>query len=321
MSLLTRYKPYSVFLNTAGSVDAWINQIQSTNIAPGISLFAETSGSEVDTQFVASKQIFPSIAISNTDLSALGTVGFNGVFISPGSGTPGATIYARQVPIGGLPAAIGSSDHITCVVSDGLLVPQSVRASNNSVAQLSMMLHATLGTTATYSNATPLVYTTAQTISSGQTATSNIYTGGPIKFTISGGSSYLNAGIINQSVDFAIKVNVESTNSNVYPGFVSIDARSTTMEFTTKDAGLIATIGDGVSVSAFAEYFTNVAQNGQRVAPSTDTHVSIAGTAGMLTPTALTLSHASTGESQFRYTPSFSTQLITISVAATIPTS
>lgn len=316
-----RFLPYGVNINTALGATGWINQIESTIINAGVSLFEETTGSEVDRQYVAEKELSPTVAIVTSDLTALTTIGYSGLFISPGSGTPGVTLFARQLPLGSLPTAIGTSAHISCTVSDGIIVPVSISCGNNDVAKLNFELHATLGTTATYSGATPLVYANSQAITSGSAATANVFTGGPAKFTVSGGSSFLVQGVSMSAVQFGITVNKEHTDSEVYASHVSIIARMSKMEFTIKDPTLAATIGDGVSVSAFAGYFRNVASAGQRVAPATTSHAKISGTAGMVTPGTLNLSHKRTGEMSFIYTPTFSTQQLTLSTAAAIPTS
>ncbi len=43
MGLANRFLPHSVFLNTAGGVDAWINQIESTANNGGVTLYEETT--------------------------------------------------------------------------------------------------------------------------------------------------------------------------------------------------------------------------------------------------------------------------------------
>ena len=317
----TRFIPHGVNVNCV-AVQAWINQIESTAVDGGIQLFEETTGSEVATQYVASKSIEPKIQIATSDLTALTTVPFAGLYINPASGTPGVIVYGRALPEGSLPAAIGSSAHITCTVSDGMLIPVSIASTNNEVAKLNLSLEAVLGQTATYSSATPLLWATGATISSGSAATTNIYTGGPVKFT-SNSTSYLCQGVAMSSVQFGIKLLKESTDSQTYPTQIAIIEQKPKFEFTTKDPTIIATIADGIAVSAFAGYFRNVSQNGQRVAPATATHAKISGTAGMITPGTLNLSHKRAGEASFIYTPSFdgTNAIIVVSTTAAIPTS
>lgn len=318
--LTTRIIPHAVHLITAGSVDQWINQIEAMTPESQVALFEETSGSETDRAFVAAKEILPTLPIITTDLTILSTVGFAGVYISPGSGTPGLVAYGRELPQGGLPTAIGTGNHISLTISDGLIVPVRIQAGHNTLAKLSLMAHAILGSSGS-SGATPFVWASAQTITSGAGGTANEYCAGPVKWTVSGGSSQLLQGIKQSSVDFGIGVMVDGSDSEVYSSHVSIPSRMSRFEFSTADAKQIAAIGDGIAVSAFAAYFRNIAADAQRTGPATTSHIKISSTAGMITPGSVNLTHKRGGETQFIFTPRFNTALLTISVAAAIPTS
>lgn len=319
MSLVTRFIPYSVKIATPG-VAVWINQIESTTPNGGVVLFEESSGSETDRQYVAAKEIKPTLALVTSDLSVLTTIGFAGIPISSGGGNPGVLMFGRALTGGALPTAIGSSAHLQMACSDGILIPTGIRAGHNTVAKLSMMLHAVLGTSGT-SGATPFVFTTAQTIPAGQTPTSNIYCAGPVKWTVSGGSSQLCQGIGNIDVQFGIQTIIEGSDSEVYPSMSGIIARDPRIEFTTADAAVMAAIGDGISISAFSAYFRQVNQNGQRVAIGTATHASVSGTEGMITPGSLGLTHKQAGHASFIFTPTLNTNILTVSATATIPAS
>jgi len=313
-----RFLPHSVNLP---SVTLFLNQVQTATDDPGVELFKESGGSEVDTQFVATKQIKTTFGIVTTDVSALATIGFNGLSVTNKAG--GVTIYGREVPAGGLPAAIGSTVHMTLVATDALLVPESLSAANNAIAQLGIKVYPYLGTGGS-SSATPVVAATSQTIAGGAGLTANLYTGGPVKWTVAGGSAQLLAGIMQSRVNFGLGVLQESSDSDVYLSHVSITNRAPTFDFTTADVEQIAAIGDGIAVSAFAMYFTNVAGNGQRVAKATTSHVAISSTGGMITPANLRLTHKQPGETGFQFTPSTdgtTAALITISTTSAIPTS
>ena len=322
--LPVRFAPYSVLVNTAGDTDLWINQIQSTDVDQNITLFEESGGSQTDREFVAQKEIAPTIAIDTTDLSTLATVGMLGVSITAGADTPGVVIYAREVPNQSLPASISSAVHITVAVSDGLLVPVNLTASNNSAARLSMMLHAILGS-GDDSGATPLVETDDVEIASGAGGTVNIYTVGVVKFTPSSGTNSGTArlveGIMSQSVNFGITIGKESSDGEAHVTYIRIKKRYPVLEFTTNDVELITEIGEGVSVSSFASFFRAVDQNGQRVDNGTSSHVSITGTAGLLNPKKGALKYDASGNAVFEFVPSLNTNLLTISSSATIPTS
>ena len=322
--LPVRFSPHSVLINTAGGTNAWINQIQSTSVDQNITLFEESGGSQTDREFVAEKEIAPTIPIETTDLSMLGTIGMLGVNLTAGSTTPGAVIYAREVPNQSLPAATTSAVHISMAVSDGLIVPVNLSASNNSTAKLSLMCHATLGT-GTYSGATPVVSTNDVQITSGAGATVNIYTGGVVKFTPSSGANSgtprLVLGVLSQTVGFGIGVKKETSDGDAHVTYVCIARRYPTMDFTTNDVELATEIGEGVSISSFAEFFTAVSQNGQRVAKATTSHVSITGTAGMLLPTKVDERFGKSATGAFKFVPSLNTNILTISTSAAIPTS
>lgn len=320
MSLATRFLPEAVNVATSGGLSLWVNQIRQTTNDGGVALFEESNGSETDREFVAAKEIRPTVSFSTSDLTVLSSIGFGGASIASGSASAGVTLYGHAISGGALPSPGSSSLHLAMAISDGVMVPTSLRAGHNTVAELGITIHAVKGTSGS-SGATPIVVTASQTIPSGRAQTANIYTVGPVKYTISGGSSRLEQGVVESAVNFGIDVVREGSDGDVYPSFTGIMARDPKFEFTTKDVALIAEIGDGVSVSAFAMYFRQVNQNGQRVAAATTTHVSISATAGMITPGSTTLQHKQSGTASFTFTPSKNTNTITINVGVAIPTS
>jgi hypothetical protein len=310
-----RFLPHAAFVNTAAGTSLIINQIESEGPDSGIKLFEEASGSEYDRMFVADKSIEPVVKFDTSDLTVLTTVGLAGVLINPGMGTPGMTFFGRYFPTGGLPAATSASSHLSLLISDGLLVPISVRASHNSVAKVSLQAHAVLGSTATYSSATPFVWTPNQAITSGATATANIYTTGPLKID---GTLY--QGIEDINVNFGIEVVKEGSDGDVYPSFIGIIMRMTSIEFTTANPQLMATFGDAYALSSsFAAYFRQVLADGTRVPIATTTHIKVSGTTGMITPNNANLAFKRPGTASFTYRPVGTTQLAI--AAAAIPAS
>jgi hypothetical protein len=298
------------------STPTWINQIENTTMNGGVSLFEESSGSQVDREFVAARDIRPTMPFVTSDLTALATIGFNGLALGNAGTT--LTAFGRELPFGAVPTPAATAHHVKMVCTDGLLVPVRIHAGHNTVAKLSMMLH---GALVSGGGATPFVFSSSSAITSGAGGTSNIYCAGPVKFTVSGGASTLVAGIQDIVVNFGITVLTEGSSSEVYPDHVSIISRMTSIEFTTKDVELATTIEDGVSISSCAVYFRQVNANGQRVAAGTATHASVTGTAGMITHGAMNLSHKRSGDDAFTFTPALNTNLITISTTSTIPTS
>jgi hypothetical protein len=317
MSYATRFIPHSVELATLAT---WINQIESLSPNEGITLFEESAGSGTEREYVAMKDAQPTVGISTSDLAILTTIGVNGLAVGASPMTVSAVnVYGRALPLGSLPQAIGTTGHVKLTCASGLLVPGSIRASHNGVAKLSLTLHGNSldGTTA------PFIYA-ASTITAGAGAMANVYTTGPFMFTKTGGSQVVVAGIKDLSVDFGIQVVKESSDGDVYPTHLAIIARMARVEFTTSDLTLFellddgTTNKDGVSVSSAKTFFRQVSPAGQRVAAATATHVSVVGSAGMLIPGGVTLTHKQAGTATVSYIPTHATQAVTISATAAI---
>ena len=319
--MLTRvFLPHSVNVNTGAGVSGWINQVDSANPDLGVTLFEETAGSQTDREFVAERNAAPVVAISTSDLTFLSTCGMLGLPVTADIAKPGITVYARELLSGSVPTAIATADHLTMVVSDGLLVPTGVRAGHNTVARLSLMLHSILGAGVS-SQVAPMIVNSAQTIATGAGQIANVFCAGPVKYTISGGSSRL-VEISDLSVNFGLQVIKEGDSSSPYPTRVCIIARNPKIEFSTEDIELASEVGEFLSVSAFAGYFRKLSANGSRVAAGTASHVGMAGIAGVITPGAVGLRHKQSGAAAFTYTPVLSsTTLMTITVGIAIPTS
>lgn len=315
MSLASRFLPHSIKIASAtGPVAAWIDGIQSYSPDPNVSLFEEGGGSEIDREVVATNQVAPTLPMETSDLSFIATCGLSGIPISADDTHVGLTAYGREILAGGVPTAIATADHLMALVSDGLLVPVGMRSSHGGIGKLVMMLHTWLGT-GDNSGATPMVFSAANAIPSGASQTSKLFTVGPIKF-----GSRLCEGIQDIAVTFGIEVFKEGDNGEVYQSIGCIMARNPKIEFSTRDTHLISEIGDGISIATFAAYFQKITANGQRVAPGTGAHVSISGTAGMITPGATALKYRSPGTSAFTFTPAKNTNILSLSATATIPT-
>jgi hypothetical protein len=319
MSFLTRFVPHSAYLLSSQTAATWINQIESASDKPGVELFIESTGNEVDAQFVAVKSVMPEMALTTSDLTALATVGFSGLYFSPASGKPGLEIFGAAVPLGAVPAADSATAHLVCTATDGLIVPTSIKCAQEQSAKLDLAVHVLQGTTATYSSTPPVVWATASAITSGAGATANIYTLAAVKFTDGAETRYVQ-GLTNQGVNFGLSVakKSEKSDGSVYPYYASIPTRRPTMEFSTKDQTLAYDVADGVSCTAFAMYFQNVVAGGQRTAFSSTAHICVSGTAGMLTMGSSTFKFGSSGDAAFTFTPK---GVLSISTTSSIPTS
>lgn len=319
----SRFVPYAVHL--VGS-SAWINQIDATPINPGVALFEESTGSQTDRSLVAARSIDPTVPITTSDLNILATIGYAGLSWNGASAVP-VVLYGRELPLGAVPTAVGSSVHLQASISDGLLVPMNLSAGHNSVAKLQLMLHALLGSGGS-AGARPIVLAKNQTISTSHTpepAAQTMFTTGVVHF-VSGAASpavspRLLTGITALSVDFGIGVEKEGTDGDVYPSFAAIISRTPRIEFTTRDLTLAVEVGDGISVSAFDAYFRKIDANGQRVAVATTEHIKLTGKTGMIVPGGITLAHKRPGEATFTFIPASAAPNLAISNTSAIPTS
>lgn len=324
MALITRFIPHAAKLNTLAGVVSWINQVESYGADDGISMLEETTGSETDRAFTAIREGNPTIPLSTTDLSLLTTIGFGGVPLASGGTHDALTLWGRESAEGALPTAIATTNHIKCLVSNGLLVPVSISGSHNQAARLSLMVHPILGSD-TNAGAEPMVFSTGNAITAGAGQTANIYAPALVRFTTGASSPAVSprlvTGLQSIGVDFGIGVNKESTDSEVFPTFVSILSRMPKIEFSTKDPALRAEIGSGVALATWAVYFQQFATNGQRVLKATATHIKVSGTLGMINPGGTRFQHKQTASSTFSITPVLDTgTIITVSVTSAVPT-
>jgi hypothetical protein len=319
MAVPSVFVAHSIKIKTAGGTDAWIDQIQDSNLDNGIDLIEESGSGDPDRLYVAVRNRNPMLSINTTDLAFLTTCGWAGLEITPGASADGLTAWGKAVPNKGLRDAIGTTSHLKLNCTDGLLVPGSVQAGHNQVGRLDLALHALKGS-AVQSGASPFVFTKDQAISSGGGTSGARYTAGVIKL-ISSGLTKVVAGIMSQSINFGLNVVKESSDAEIDPTYAAIMSRRPVFTFNTTDLELMDDIGEaGLSCTSFAMYFQKIAENGDRVAKATGEHISIISTKGILKPGNGSLSSNNRGDGTFSFTPSKDTNVLAIATNAVIPT-
>jgi hypothetical protein len=329
MASTTRYGIHNALLNTAGGTSLYISGCRSYVATYNVIAQMLSASSEYQTQMVTIMEAGHSIQLDTWDLTVLSTVGMTGVYISPGSATPGLTIWGRLWPQGGVPGAIGTGEHVQYQVSDGMMVPVSVKAEQGKPALLSTLIQPILGNTATYSNAAPLLETTGATITTGSPATANVYTLGPVAFWTGATAHTLVTGLASTAFTPGIGLQFFRSDGDEYYTEISINKTDTTFEFTTSDLTIEQIVGDGLSVLEFAMFYRKMQAGGTVVAPATASHVSVvcgssanSVTAGVVTPATMSVNHPTPGAAGFKFTPnSVSGTLVTIGTSSTIPTS
>lgn len=325
MSIPNIFVPNSVYIKTAGGVDTWIDAIQSSEMQEGIELMEESGSGEIAREFISMRSRLPMLPLETLQITKLTTISpLVGIFISPASGALGVKAWGKYMPLGSGPDAIANTTHLLCTITDGQLVPISLRASQGQAARLSLMIHAILGSTATYTQARPMIFTKDQAITSGQAQMAELYTLGAVKYTISGGASVLITGLTDMGVNFGLQVAKEMSDGEVDATHICIAGQNPVFDFTTKDGDRLADVGeDGRSLSAFDMYFQKCDKNGLRVPKATAQHVKVSCTDGMLTPGSLRAQHKQSANASFTFTPSKPSggNIIAVVSNAAIPTS
>lgn len=315
------FVPHSVHIDTAGGVLTWIDQIQGANLNAGIDLFEESGSGEPDREYTAVRERAPVLDFETTDIAALSTCGLNGLSITPDVNSPGVVVWGKFVIAGGTRDAIAAVTHLKMACSDGMLIPMSLQGSHNRAAKLTYALHAIKGFAA-QSGAYPMVFTKDTAIISGGGITDILFVPAVVKYTISGGASKLVTGVLSIALQFGIQLFKVGGDGEVDMTYIAIQSRNPRFEFSTLDGELLDDVGEaGQSCSSFAVYFQKVNANGERVAKATAEHVSVIATKGILVPGAQSLPHNQPGEGRYTFTPVKDTNILTIAVNATIPTS
>jgi hypothetical protein len=309
----------SIQIKTAGAlINTWLDQVSDLSMNLGIKLLEDSSSGEVDREFVAIMDRMPTFDVNTSDLTFLSTCGLSGAKIAPDASNPGLVAWGKAVTQEGDRDGIASLTHLKMLCTDGLMVPKSLSGRQGQKATLSYTVHAIKGSAA-QSGAYPIVVTKDQAITSGQSATSKLFT--PCEVRYNSGGVVIVAGIQSIEVNFGIEVFKMGSDGEVDPTFVALKDRKPVYKFTTTDARVIDTVGEGgLDCSSFEVYFQKMAADGERVAKGTGQHLSIISTKGLLYPEPAKFPHNSSGaEAAFSFCPVKNTNLLTIAINATIP--
>lgn len=313
MPLVNRFIPYDCSIQCVALASAFLRQLQSYSPDFGAEVAEESNPNSLVRDSLYLRAVNPKIALPTTDLSFLSNLPGGFLNIVPDSTHPGFLAYGRNVPDGAVPDAVATTSHIKCQVSDGLLFAQSLRASHNQKAVLSLMLLARLGTVATYSINPPMAFTTGVALRDAGTGTPKEYTLGPI--TYNSGATVL-TGVEDMNVNFGLQVTPEGDAGNPYPRFIGIFSTRARYEFTTADMAFANVVGQSLVVTGFVAYFRKCKQGSDRELNNAGTHVSFTHAAGTIVPGAVSLKNKSTDALAFTFYPS---DAPTISTTDSIP--
>lgn len=262
-----------VFMLGCVALDATqINQIQSSQIDPGVETVLFGGDGKVDNQYAAAMFQQPTLRFTTTAIArALTAAGISGVAI--GASPAVADAWFQQAAAGGTRVTGLNSTRLR--MTKGLLVPRAITATDRQIASISYELAAVSadGTTS------PLAVTLSQTMPTLSAADQ--------AFTV--GSASLNGTAIGDvkslSIDFGLQLMIEGGGGEAYPTFVAIQRRAPKIRLRTLNldlaSGLGQVVAQGGSDSVF--YLRKLAEGGTRVANATAEHISFSVDDGLIT--------------------------------------
>lgn len=301
MGLTKRFILDNAVINCVALASTYMMQLKNQTIDMGVDIVEEIDTGSIDRTFVSARGIMPKIPLNTTDLGFLANCGMNGLYIAPDSDSPGFYAYGREVPVGQFQAARAGTVHMRFAVSNGLLVPMSIRAGHNTIAEFAMLLHAILGDDDD-SNDAPLVVDSGVAIVNSGLADPAYFAAGPVQYDAGDGDVVL-LGITDVSITFGIDVKVEGSDSDVYPSHVGKYGRMLAFEFATLDTTFAAVVQDGIELDSFTQFFRKYENLTTRVPIDTSEHIAVSTDQGKLTPGATGLAQRTPGSSAYTFRP------------------
>lgn len=256
---------YAVNIATVEAVDLFIDQIQDFSIDPAIEPLLIAADGDVDPTFVAVGSQEPSISFTTTALAtALGGAGISGLKITSDADDDGAEFWFRKASEGGVRAT--GANHIKMTVNEGLLIPVSLSASEESATLEYRLI------TSYDSTNDPVVIETSQSIE-GTAAVSEVFVNGPVN--INGANL---PGVKEITVDFGIEPFIIRADGDVWPTFVAIKNRRPVITIRCYDVAALNTFGltgtaQGPTDSEI--YLKKVSEGSTRVSDVTEQHIKL----------------------------------------------
>jgi len=314
MSITNLHTLYAVNLNTAtlNGSPALFDQIQNFRISTGLQQILQNGDGAVDPSFVGIMSQKPMLRFSTTALATgLAACGLSGAVIDADGSYPGLEAWFQKMAAGSDRAS--GANHLKMTGAKGILVPRSLRASQDGTATLEFeaifVYDGTLD---------PVVIAASQALS-GSPAVGEMFTVGPVKIN----GSFLE-GIQDITFDFGIKLITESGDGQVWPTFVGIMSREPSLRIRTTDLTALSTYGitgAAIAASDVVAFLRKIAEGTSgRVADDGGEHISLTAAQGIITVENESASQDGVGSADLVITPSKAsgTDIIAISTAANI---
>ena len=302
---------YAVNIDTVGAGDVFIDQITDFNVDTAINEILEGADGMVDPTFVAVQSQSPKVGFTSTKLAtALAKCGISGLAISADADEDGAEFWFQKVAEGG--TRTSGSNHLKMTMKKGLLVPRSLSAPNDGIANLTFEALAVYDLTND-----PIVIATSQSLE-GTPVVDELFTCGPVEI-----NGVALAGIQEITIDFGITELIEGADGQVWPTFVGIMTRRPVITIRTLDVLSLNTFGLSGKAQGATDskiYLRKIAEGGTRVADATEEHISFAIDEGRIMVNTISGGHDAPQMSEVKITPSYdgSNDIMVINTATAI---
>lgn len=271
MSTTKRWGNFSLKLHTltaqsGGAV--YIDGIRSQQWNQGLRTGLERGDSSVYASFGSLVSGNPAAAGETSDLKAfLDECGVTGMLVDADVTHPGVVMSFRKYDQGGTRVAVGTAEHWTATVTNGILVPRTLSASHQGSATLTYELFPF----ETTSDA-PVTYAETDTLDSVTPTVDEVHTVGKVDIS---GTQF--QGVKSFSLDFGINVVTEGGDSDVYPTFAYISSISPRISLVVDHIDDTATLTEDGFYDATGTivYLRKRAEGGTFVADGTAEHIKI----------------------------------------------
>jgi hypothetical protein len=313
MPVTSLHTLFGVNVDNASAAAFFISQINQWGFDAGIQELIAASDGDVDPTFAAVGQQAPRLSFTTSKIATvLAQIGISGLAIAADVDEFGVEAYLQKVTEGGTRA--GASSHIKLTIKEGILIPRSISASQNQMAQMAIDALATYDGTNN-----PVVIATGQSLA-GTTGISEAFTVGPV---------WVNGAQINAvqsiNVNFGIQEVLSYADGEVWPTHVFIMSRRPSITITSFDVAQLNTLtlsGAAQGSTDSHVYLRKISENGTRVADNTAEHIQFSMDDGRVSVTNIGASQDAPHVASLTLTPTYdgSNAIFAISTAIAITT-
>lgn len=219
-----------------------IDMVNTHGIDQGITNLVEGGSGRPQKTLVATAEMTPVFTVETKAIaSALAITGVAGVRITSGNTL---SFWLQKCQAGG--TRVSASEHVKCVINEGILVPARINARQGAAATLTLTCYAvTDGTNG------PTVYTGSQAYTA-PSVSSEVFTIGPAK--INGTEVF---GVKSLDINFGLNVKTDRGSGSVYPQLVYIVDINPTISFSSTDLAALVTFNSASSPTGAAQGATD----------------------------------------------------------------